>query len=80
MRFVAGRDKLAMPADSTVSSAVSIGARDDDDGFDLEVVLNLSMPGWAKADAEELARRGHIVCPNSHAIKGNVKVTTNTNV
>ena len=35
------------------------------------------MPGSAKAEAEELAKRGHIVCPNSHAIKGNVKVTTN---
>jgi len=80
MRFVAGRDKLTMPADATVASAVSIGARDDGQGFGLEVVLDVSMPGLAKADAEELAKRGHVVCPNSHAIKGNVKVTTNISV
>ena len=77
MRFVAGRDKLAMPAEATVASAVSIGARDDGEGFGLEVVLNVSLPGLSKAEGEELTRRGHIVCPNSHAIKGNVKVTTN---
>ena len=77
MRFVAGRDKLAMPAEATVSSAVSIGPRDDGQGFGIEVVLNVSLPGMGKADAEELTKRGHVVCPYSHSIKGNVQVTTN---
>ena len=76
MRFVAGRDKLIMPAESTVSSAVGIGPRDDGQGFGIEVTLNVSLPGLSKADAEELSKRGHVVCPYSHAIKGNVKVTT----
>ena len=77
MRFVAGRDKLAMPADATVSSEVGIGSRDDGAGFGIEVVLNVTLPGMDKAAAEELTKRGHVVCPYSHSIHGKVKVTTN---
>ncbi len=77
MRFAAQRDKLSMPADASVSSEASIGPRDDGEGFGIEVTLNVSLPGLSKADAEELTKRGHVVCPYSHAIKGNVKVTTN---
>ena len=76
MRFVAGRDKLTMPAEATVASSVGIGPRDDGEGFGIEVTLNVSLPGLSKAEAEELIKRGHVVCPYSHAIKGNVKVTT----
>ncbi len=77
MRFAAGRDKLTMPAEATVKSSVGIGPRDDGHGFGIEVTLHVSLPGLSKADAEELTKRGHVVCPYSHAIKGNVKVTTN---
>ena len=76
MRFVATRDKLAMPADASVASSVGIGGRDDGQGAGLEVALKVSLPGLPQADAEELAKRGHVVCPYSHSIKGNVKVTT----
>ena len=77
MRFAAGRDKLTMPAEATVASAVGIGPRDDGKGFGIEVTLNVSLPGLSKAEGEDLTARGHIVCPYSHAIHGNVKVTTN---
>ena len=77
MRFAAGRDKLTMPADATVKSSVGIGQRDDGQGFGIEVTLNVSLPGLSKIDAEEISKRGHVVCPYSHAINGNVKVTTN---
>ncbi|MEO9169063.1 MAG: organic hydroperoxide resistance protein [Aestuariivirga sp.] len=77
MRFAANRDKLTMPAEATVKSSVGIGPRDDGQGFGIEVTLNVSLPGLSKADSEELTKRGHIVCPYSHSIKGNVKVTTN---
>ena len=75
MRFVAGRDKLTMPAEATVKSSVGIGPRDDGAGFGIEVTLKVALPSLSKA--EELSKRGHVVCPYSHAIKGNVKVTTN---
>jgi lipoyl-dependent peroxiredoxin len=80
MRFAAGKAKIAMPADATVSSHVSIGPRDDGEGFGLEVALDVKLPGMAKAAADDLAARGHVVCPYSHSIKGNVKVTTNVTV
>ena len=77
MRFVAGRDKLKMPAEATVKSSVGIGPRDDGAGFGIEVTLNVALPGLSKTEAEELTKRGHVVCPYSNAIKGNVNVTTN---
>ncbi len=77
MRFAAGKAKIDMPPVATVSSHVSIGTRDDGEGFGLEVTLDVNLPGMDKAAAEDLAARGHVVCPYSHSIKGNVKVTTN---
>ena len=77
MRHAAGQAKIAMPADASVASHVTIGARDDGLGFGIEVVLDVSLPGMDKAAGEDLAARGHVVCPYSHSIKGNVKVTTN---
>jgi lipoyl-dependent peroxiredoxin len=80
MRFAAGKAKIDMPAAATVSSHVGIGARDDGEGFGLEVILDVNLPGMTKAAADDLAARGHVVCPYSHSIKGNVKVTTNVSV
>jgi lipoyl-dependent peroxiredoxin len=76
MRFAAGRDKLSIPSDATVAADVSIGPRDDGQGFGIAVTLNVSLPGLEKADAEELMKRGHVVCPYSHSIHGNVEVIT----
>jgi lipoyl-dependent peroxiredoxin len=76
MRFAAGRDKLSIPSDATVAADVSIGPRDDGQGFGIAVTLNVSLPGLAKADAEDLMKRGHVVCPYSHSIQGNVEVIT----
>ena len=80
MRHAAGAAKIAMPEAATVSSHVSIGARDDEKGFGIAVTLDVNLPGMTKAAAEDLAARGHVVCPYSHSIKGNVTVTTNVSV
>ena len=80
MRYVAGQAKIDMPAAATVSSHVSIGPRDDGQGFGVEVTLDVSLPGMTKAAADDLAKRGHVVCPYSHSINGNVNVTTNVTV
>ena len=80
MRFAAGKAKIEMPAAATVSTNVSIGARDDGEGFGLEVTIDVNLPGMEKAAAEDLSKRGHVVCPYSHSIKGNVMVTTNVTV
>jgi lipoyl-dependent peroxiredoxin len=80
MRFAANKNKITMPAGATVTSHVSIGGRDDGEGFGLEVTLDVNLPGMDKTAADDLAAKGHVVCPYSHSIKGNVKVTTNVSV
>jgi lipoyl-dependent peroxiredoxin len=80
MRHAAGKAKIDMPAAATVTSNVSIGPRDDGEGFGLEVTLDVNLPGMDKAIAEDLTKRGHVVCPYSHSIMKTVKVTTNVTV
>jgi len=77
MRFAGGKAGIKVPDDASVTVHVSIGARDDGEGFGLMVTLDVKLPGLAKDVAEDLTRRGHVVCPYSHSIKGNVSVTTN---
>ena len=79
MRFAAGKAKIAMPAIASATSHVSMGTRDDGEGFGLEITLDVNLPGMDQAVAEDLAKRGHVVCPISHSFKGNVKTTTNVN-
>jgi lipoyl-dependent peroxiredoxin len=80
MRYAAGQAKITMPADATVSAHVSIGARDDGKGFGIMVSMDVTLPGMSKAGAEDLAARGHVVCPYSHSIHGNVDVQTSVHV
>lgn len=76
LKFVGGRDKIAVPAAVSVNSSVGIGPRDDGEGFGLTVTLNVNLPGLDRATAEELVTRAHKVCPYSHATKGNITVDT----
>jgi osmotically inducible protein OsmC len=75
MKFVGGRDKIQVPADASVEAAVGIGPREDGGGFGITVALTAHLPGLAREDAEELVRRADIVCPYSHATKGNIEKT-----
>jgi osmotically inducible protein OsmC len=75
LKFVASQSKIALPADATVESSVGIGKRDDGQGFGLVVALKAHLPGIPQEQAEDLVRRADIVCPYSHAIRGNVQVT-----
>ncbi|SIT14657.1 organic hydroperoxide resistance protein [Insolitispirillum peregrinum] len=72
MKFVANRDKLALPADVSVTGAVGIGPIPN--GFGIEVDLTVSLPGLDRAAAETLVERAHIVCPYSNATRGNIDV------
>lgn len=77
MKFAATQDKslIALPDDATVHATVGIGPREDQ-GFGLEVSLAVHVPGADKADVEAVAAAGHKICPYSHAINGNITVTT----
>jgi lipoyl-dependent peroxiredoxin len=72
MKFVAGRDKIQIPADSSIDGSVGIGQIPN--GFGIEVTLKVSLPGMARADAEALVQKAHVVCPYSNATRGNIDV------
>jgi lipoyl-dependent peroxiredoxin len=72
MKFVAGRDKIATPADTSVESTVGIGAIPN--GFGIEAELRVSLPGLPRREAEALVEKAHIVCPYSNATRGNIDV------
>ena len=75
MRFVGNRDKIAVPADAKVEAAIGIGPREDGEGFGITAALTVTLPGLEREQAEELVRRADIVCPYSHATKGNIEKT-----
>ena len=73
MKFVAGQQKLQLPADTRVTGQVGIGAIPT--GFGIEVELTITIPGMPRADAEALVQKAHIVCPYSNATRNNIDVT-----
>ena len=75
MKFVAGQEKVKVPEDAKVSADVGIGPRDDGTGFGIKVALKIHIPGMDKAEAEALVHKADVVCPYSHATKGNIEKT-----
>ena len=73
MRHVAGEEKIKLPDATTVDVEVGIGPRDDGTGFGLEVGITVNVPGMDRAAAEALVEKADIVCPYSHATKGNIE-------
>ncbi|WP_138512590.1 organic hydroperoxide resistance protein [Rhodoferax bucti] len=73
MKFVAGTQKIALPADTSINASVGIGQIPQ--GFGIEVALQVSIPGMDKAAAEALVAKAHEVCPYSNATRGNIEVT-----
>ncbi|MCP3705480.1 organic hydroperoxide resistance protein [Paraburkholderia sp. CNPSo 3274] len=73
MKFVSARDKIALPADLSITGNVGIGQIPN--GFGIEVELKISLPGMDRAAAQALVDKAHIVCPYSNATRGNIDVT-----
>lgn len=76
LKFVASKEKVKIPDDAKVSADIGIGARDDGQGFGITAKLTVSVPGLDKAAVEDLVAKAHVVCPYSHATKGNIPVET----
>jgi osmotically inducible protein OsmC len=72
IKFVAGREKVTVPADTSIEGVVGIGQIPN--GFGIEVELRISLPGLARAAAEDLVKKAHVVCPYSNATRGNIDV------
>lgn len=75
LKLVAGKAQVKIPAEATVTAQIGIGPRDDDSGFAIEATLTISVPGVERATVEKLVEQAHVVCPYSHATKGNISVT-----
>jgi lipoyl-dependent peroxiredoxin len=73
LKFVAGREKIALPADTSIEGNVGIGQIPN--GFGIEVELKISLPGLPREQAESLVQMAHVVCPYSNATRGNIDVT-----
>ncbi|MFC4311291.1 organic hydroperoxide resistance protein [Steroidobacter flavus] len=73
LKFVAGKEKIALPADTTVTGRVGIGAIPT--GFGIEAQLTIKAPGLPKDQVQKLVEKAHIVCPYSNATRGNIDVT-----
>jgi Ohr subfamily peroxiredoxin len=76
MKFVASQGGPKVPGDTAVTANVGIGPRSEG-GFGLEIALDISLPGLARADAEALVEKAHQVCPYSNATRNNVDVRLN---
>jgi Ohr subfamily peroxiredoxin len=73
MKFVAARDKIALPQDVSIEGSVGIGAIPN--GFGIEVELKISLPGMERESAQALIEKAHMVCPYSNATRNNIDVT-----
>jgi lipoyl-dependent peroxiredoxin len=66
------------PGEVQAESKVSL-VPNESRGFDLQVELDLTVPGLEGDDAMSLVRTAHQVCPYSNAVRGNVPVAITVN-
>lgn len=74
LKKVAGKSKTNVEG-SRIDTQVSLGSGED--GLDIAVELNVTIPGVEQAEAERLVEAAHQVCPYSRATRGNIDVTLN---
>jgi osmotically inducible protein OsmC len=72
IKFVAGTQKISVPADASITAKVGIGPIPQ--GFGIQVNLNISLPNMDRKIAEKLIEDAHQVCPYSNATRGNIEV------
>ena len=76
MKAVAGKQKIALPAEVSITSDVAIGPHANKPGaFGIQVDMKISVPGMDRAQLEALVATAHEVCPYSNATRGNIDVT-----
>jgi osmotically inducible protein OsmC len=73
MKHVAMMQKIALPADTSITADVGIGPIPA--GFGIQVAMAVSLPGMEREAAEKLVHTAHGVCPYSNATRGNIDVT-----
>ncbi len=73
MKAVAGKMKVALPADLAIDAEVDLGPIPN--AYGIAARLNVSLPGMDRAAAQALVDAAHQVCPYSNATRGNIDVT-----
>lgn len=73
MKAVAGKQKIALPADLSIDAEVDLGPVGQ--AYGIAVRLNISLPGMDRAAAQQLVDTAHQVCPYSNATRNNIPVT-----
>jgi osmotically inducible protein OsmC len=73
IKAVAGKMKLAVPADVAVDAEVDLGPVGQ--AYGIAARLTGHLPGMDRAQAQALVDAAHQVCPYSNATRGNIDVT-----
>jgi len=73
LKYVAGQEKTALPAESQVTGRVGIGPIAT--GFGIQAELTISVPGMSRERLQALVDKAHVVCPYSNATRGNIDVS-----
>ena len=73
LKLVAGKQKIALPADTRVTGQVGIGPTET--GFALQAELTIAVPGLPREQVQALVEQAHTVCPYSNATRGNIDVS-----
>jgi len=72
LKHVASLQKIAVPADTSITASVGIGPIPT--GFGINAKLVVTVPGVDRAIAQRLVDAAHQVCPYSNATRGNIEV------
>ena len=75
MQAVAGRMKVALPADLTIDAEEDLGPTGN--AYGLVVRLYVSVPGLERGVAQRLVEAADQTCPYSRATRGNIDVAIN---
>lgn len=72
LKLVAGKKKVALSHDASITAEVSLGQAGE--GLGLAVTLNIRLPGMDRNEAKELVEAAHNTCPYFKATRNNIDV------
>ncbi|WP_026463806.1 organic hydroperoxide resistance protein [Adhaeribacter aquaticus] len=73
---VAGKQKIQLDKESTVTAHVSLN-QIDNGGYGLSVKLDVDLKGVDKETGDKLVKEAHEICPYSVGTRGNIDVEIN---
>jgi len=76
LMLVAGKQRINLEKDSTVTAHVSLNQLDDE-SYGLSVKLDVDLKSLDKEQANQLVKQAHEVCPYSVGTRGNINVELN---